>query len=73
MKTEIKFGVWLSPSGKLKVFEKSEDGFWLLDEGMEQNHPLFRGKIRVVKEMSQGWPVFDSVSDLKNHEYLGEL
>jgi hypothetical protein len=78
MDSKIKFGVYVSPHGKLKVFEEIYDGatsrtHWELDEGMTKKHPLFRITVPVVKNMSVGWPVFEWSSDLKGYEYLGDL
>lgn len=67
-----KFGVYLSPTGRLKVFSETKK-HWLLDEGRVQRFPFFRGKAPVVKQMSKGWPMFFSRSDLKDHEHLGDL
>lgn len=66
------FGVYLSPTGKLKVFYETET-HWILDEGKIVKHPVFRFRTYVVKEMSKGWPVLTWRGDLKDCEYLGEL
>ena len=66
-----KQGVYLSRSGKFKVFYIDDKGKWKLDEGIVKNHPIFRMKVELEKEMSPGWPLMET--DLKNCVYLGEL
>ncbi len=67
-----KDGVWISKTGKLKVFTACTQS-WIIEEGQIMKHPLFRIKIAVEKSMSIGWPVFEDAACLRNCEYLGVL
>lgn len=70
-------GVYISKTGKLKVFEYGTNEFenpvWIVDSGRFVPTP-FRGiKVNLVQEMTPGFPVFDSFGALYKCEYLGEL
>lgn len=70
-------GVYISKSGKLKVFEYGTNEFgnpvWIVDSGKCVPTP-FRGiKVNLVHEMTPGFPLFDSFGALYKCEYLGEL
>lgn len=70
-----KYGVYLSPTGKLKVLEphKSHKYIMVLDQGKTFRHPLLRVTIPLVETMSLSWPVFEEKRLLKDCEYLGDL
>lgn len=63
-------GVWISRTGKLKVFSV-ENGKWILDSGRTKRLKFFGLKAHVVEEMSIGWPIW--AYGLKNCEWLGDL
>lgn len=70
-------GVYISKSGKLKVFYHGKNEFgnpaWIVDAGETRPTP-FRGlRVCVVHNMTPGFPVFESFGALYKCEYLGEL
>ena len=77
--SKTKFGVYVSPHGKLKYFyerfdERVERKYWMLDTGIRKSSLLFYNlKIPFEHQMSPGYPVFEEAVLLKNHEYLGPL
>lgn len=76
---DIKFGIYVSPHGKLKYFyeefdERVNQNYWKLDTGLKKASLLFRFlKIPFEHQMNVGYPVFEEAVLLKNCEYLGEL
>lgn len=64
-----KCGVYLKPNGKLLLVEK-DDHKWVVDEGIWKNHPIFRAKYHVIREMTGLYFINKMIHKC---EYLGEL
>lgn len=74
-----KEGVYISQTGKLKVFyaDKNKHGndVWCVDAWEFHPAPLLKAlKVRAVHEMSVGWPVFEyQFGPLYKCEWVSEL
>lgn len=73
---EPKEGVYISQSGKLKVFSVNrETNKWEVDAGELHPAPLLKAlKVLAIHEMGIGWPVFHyRIGPLYKCEWISEL